>query len=317
MEQKHFMEISYVKEQDTDLTLANTKGFEVGDQIVIQEKVDGTNASFTYDKENDMLIAFSRRNELNYNNTLRGFWNWIQELDLDTFSKYPDYVFFGEWLISHKIQYKQDAYKKFYFYDVWDRENECYLTQDKVKKLAEELGLDYVKTYYVGPFISWDHCRSFMNESDIAIEEPEGVVVKNQTKIHNLSNSRIPFVLKIVNEKFSERMKTKEKIIDPEKEVAKDKAILIAQEIVTRNRIEKEIYKMIDDGILPEKIEPEDMKIVAMNLPKRIYQDCVKEEPEMVKDAGEYFGKVCSSMSMTYARNIILGRKDELESCTE
>ena len=156
-----------------------------------------------------------------------------------------------------------------------------------------------------------------MNESDIAIEEPEGVVVKNQTKIHNLSNSRIPFVLKIVNEKFSERMKTKEKIIDPEKEVAKDKATLIAQEIVTRNRIEKEIYKMIDDGILPEKIEPEDMKIVAMNLPKRIYQDCVKEEPEMVKDAGEYFGKVCSSMSMTYARNIILGRKDELESCTE
>ena len=317
MEQKHFMEISYVKEQDTDLTSANTKGFEVGDQIVIQEKVDGASASFTYDKENDMLLAFSRRNELNYSNTLRGFWNWVQEeLDLDTFGKYPDYIFFGEWLTSHKIQYRQDAYKKFYFYDVWDKKNQCYLKQKRVKELAEELGLIYVKTYYVGPFISWEHCKSFMKESDIAIGEPEGVVVKNQTKINN-PWSRTPFVLKIVNEKFSERMKTKEKVIDPEKEAEKNRANLIVQEIITRNRIEKEIYKMIDEGILPEKIEPEDMRIVAKNLPKRIYQDCVKEELEMVKAAGEYFGKACGSFTMLHARNFILGRRDELESCTE
>ena len=125
MEQKHFMDICYVKEKDTDITLSNAKGFEVGDLIVIQEKVDGTNASFAYDKENDMLVAYSRRNELNYSNTLRGFWDWIQELNIDMFKKYPDYVFFGEWLVSHKIQYKKDAYKKFYFYDVWDKKNQC------------------------------------------------------------------------------------------------------------------------------------------------------------------------------------------------
>ena len=76
---------------------------------------------------------------------------------------------------------------------------------------------------------------------------------------------------------------------------------------MTKRRVEKEIYKMRDEGILPEKIEPTDMKIVAQNLPKRIYNDCLKEEKEMVIAAGEYFGKMCGSSTMAYAKSIILG----------
>ena len=68
----------------------------------------------------------------------------------------------------------------------------------------------------------------------------------------------------------------------------------------------REILKMIDEGILPEKISPYDMKIVAKYLPRRIHDDCVKEEREMVMAAGEYFGKFCSSATMKLARSIIL-----------
>lgn len=77
--------------------------------------------------------------------------------------------------------------------------------------------------------------------------------------------------------------------------------------VVTKRRVEKEIYKMRDEGIVPEKISPSDMKIVAQNLPKRIYKDCLKEERELVESAGEYFGKMCSSKAMCFAREIILG----------
>jgi hypothetical protein len=49
------------------------------------------------------------------------------------------------------------------------------------------------------------------------------------------------------------------------------------------------------------------MKLVARNLPKRIYDDCVKEENELVMAAGEYFGKMCGSTTMKHARDIILG----------
>lgn len=295
------MDISRIKE-NTELTVTNTEGFHAGDHIIIQEKVDGSNAAIAYDKETNKLVAFSRKQTLDWNNTLNGFWNWVQTLAVEPFAKYPNYVFFGEWLTSHTIKYIQDAYKKFYFYDVYDKENKCYLPQSDVKSLADELNLRYVQTFYDGEFISWEHCMSFMYKSDIAVDVPEGIVVKNQTELNN-PNSRTPFVLKIVNSQFSEIKKDNHR----QKVAAKAKASDIVEQIVTKNRVQKELHKMIDEGILSEKIEPQDMKIVAQNLPKRIFDDCVKEENELVVEAGEFFGKMCGSATMNWAKKIIFG----------
>ena len=44
----------------------------MGDFIVIQEKVDGSNASIAYDRETDRLVAFSRKYELRFELTLSG-----------------------------------------------------------------------------------------------------------------------------------------------------------------------------------------------------------------------------------------------------
>lgn len=310
MKQKKFMDISRIKE-DTELTVANTGGFHVGDHIVIQEKVDGSNASIAYDKDNNKLAAFSRKNELSFgSSSLNGFWDWVQTLNVEAFAKYPDYVFFGEWLTKHTITYKPEAYKKFYFYDVYDKCTECYLPQATVKRLADELGLRYVQTFYDGQFISWEHVMSFMEKSDIAVDVPEGVVCKNQSML-NFPDSRIPFVLKIVNSKFREVQHDRhiKKELDPMKVEEKAKASEIVNQIVTENRVRKELLKMIDEGVLPEKIEPTDMRIVAQNLPKRIYEDCVKEEFESVQAAGEFFGKMCSSTAMNLAKQIIFRGK--------
>lgn len=305
MEHKKFMDISRIKE-NTELTSSNTNGFEVGDHIIIQIKFDGANASFRYDKETGKLAAFSRKQSLAYNNTLSGFWNFIETLDAKRFKDYPNYVFFGEWAVKNKIIYKPEYRKIWIMYDVYDVENQCYLLQTDVKALAYKLGFTYIHTLYDGEFISWEHCKSFMSEVIYSESIEEGIVVKNQSKLND-PNSRTPFVLKIVNDKFSEVTKTHVKEIDPEKEAEKLKASEIVESIVTRNRVEKEIYKMRDEGILPLKIEPKDMKLVAQNLPKRIYKDCVKEEKESVMAAGEYFGKMCGSTVMRHAKSIILG----------
>lgn len=310
MEQKHFMDISRIKE-DTELTESNVKGFEKGDIIQITEKVDGSNASFTYDKETDTLLAFSRRKKLSYQETLNGFWNWVQGLDKNLIisHEYEDYLFFGEWLVSHSIKYKPEAYKNFYLFDVWDKGKERYLSQTMVKQLAKDLNLLYVKEYYYGPFISWEHTRSFAErESDISCGIQEGIVVKNQTKLND-PNSRTPFVLKIVNDAFSEIKKSNhiKKVEDPQKLKEKAHATEIVDMIVTKNRVQKQIFKLIEDGILPEKISSQDMKNVAMNLPSRVYEDCMKEESAYVIEAGEYFGKICSSKTMNLAKEIIFG----------
>lgn len=306
MEQKKFMDISRVKFGD-ELTPSNTGGFEPGDIIQVTEKVDGSNAAIRYDVETGKLIAFSRKQQLNFNLTLNGFWNYVQTLNPSDFKNIPNIVIFGEWLIKHTIPYKDDAYYKWYVFDAYDVEREEYLPQSAVKQLAKTLGLIYIHVLYEGPFISWDHCRTFCNSPAYG-DKQEGIVIKNQTKL-NSPYSRTPFVLKIVNDSFSEIKKDNhvKKIEDPQKLKAREHVQEIVDKIVTSNRVEKEIYKMRDEGILPEKIAPQDMKLVAMNLPKRIYDDCLKEEPELVMDAGEYFGKLSGTKSMFFARKIIMG----------
>lgn len=306
MEQKHFMDIERVKFGD-ELTLSNTGGFEVGDIIQITEKWDGSNASIRYDEESGCLVAFSRKLRLDFNKTLSGFWNYVQSLNPEDYKNTPNYVIFGEWGVKNAIKYDQEHYGKWYVYDIYDVENQIYLPQSEVKKFTQEHGLIYIHVLYEGEFISWEHCMTFCNSPAYGNMQ-EGIVIKNQTKL-NSPNIRFPFVLKIVNECFSEVKKDnhRQKIEDPQKIREREHAQSIVDMIVTKRRVEKELYKMRDEGIVPEKIAPQDMKIIAQNLPKRIYEDCLKEERELVSSAGELFGKLSASKAMAFAKEIILG----------
>ena len=62
----------------------------------------------------------------------------------------------------------------------------------------------------------------------------EGIVIKRQNKLWSKS-SRLPYYVKIVNEKFSEAHSSKPKTIDPEKMVAREAeqvAVKYAREIL-------------------------------------------------------------------------------------
>ena len=84
---------------DDTLTLEkNTDAFIQGDIISITEKIDGANSSIYYDKKLDRLRCFSSKNELDFSNQLRGFLTYVESLDKEPFIKYPNYIFFGEWL---------------------------------------------------------------------------------------------------------------------------------------------------------------------------------------------------------------------------
>lgn len=305
MKQKHFLDIENLRENDTELRRGNGYGFEKGDIVSITEKIDGSNSSIRYDSETNSLIAFSRKQELSFNNTLQGFWNYVQILDIKPFKDHPSWFVFGEQNGTNKIKYRPEYVKKWILYDIYDSDTEQWQSQNVVKKFCEDYGFPYIHELYFGPFISWDHVRSFLHSPGYG-DRQEGVVIKNQTKLND-PDSRLPFYLKIVNEDFKESMKTKEKVIDPEKEEAKAEAQKIIESIVTKNRIEKELFKMRDEGIIPEKLQPSDMELVAQNLPKRIFDDCMKEEKELVLAAGEYFGKMCGAYTMKLARERILG----------
>ena len=314
MKQKHFIDIQNIREEDTELRNRNTYAFDNNPIIQITEKVDNSNACACWDFETNQMVAFSRKQELNFQNTLSGFWNYIQELPDTTkqvFRRLNNWRVFGEWTGQKNkiVYYDTGKIKHWYVYDIYDMETKRWLNQDTVKDFCREAKLEYVHELYYGKFISWEHCRSFMNKPFYG-DKQEGIVIKIQDGLDNWDNHDIkaPFYLKIVNEDFKESMKTKEKIIDLEKENAKNEARKIMESICTQNRIEKELYKMRDEGILPEKIEPTDFRTVAMNLPKRIYEDLLKEELELVQQCGEFGGKMCQQVSMSIAKDLILGK---------
>jgi hypothetical protein len=302
---KHYIEIEKLRTEDiiVDDTLTlpkNTDAFLPGDIISITEKIDGANASILYDKSLDALRCFSSRNELDFSNQLRGFLPYVQGLDKAPFARYPNYIFFGEWLVSHSVIYEKENYNKWYLFSIYDSESTRWLPQSFVKDFAEKNGFPYVHELYYGEFLSWEHCLSFANSPSYG-EHQEGIVIKNQTA---MAEERGPHILKYVNPSFKEtqRKNHQRKVEDPNKLKEKAEAEEYIRMIVTEARVMKIFHKLIDEGTIPENFELKDMKTVAANLPRRVYEDCVKEEMPILQKAGEYAGKLCNKVTMEIIR---------------
>ena len=318
--QKKFIDIDYIREDDlvigkkedgTDaIRPKNTGAFEPGDIIQITTKIDGANASIAYDETTGKLEVFSRTNLLDQPGALRGFYDYVKayvEPKTD-WSIYKDFVFFGEWCVGHTCKYDSTWYNKWRVYDIWCKSAGCYVSQERVKATCKQLGLEYIEELYYGPFINWDHCRIFLNKSIAYGPEQEGIVIKNQSKLGKDDN-RAPTYLKIVNEKFkeSQHSKKEKKPVDPAAEAAKAEAAKLAAAIVTEARVRKLILKLVDDGKLPTELQPKDMSAVMKQLPKLCFDDCLKEEPEVVKQLGEFAGKFIAAETAKQARKIVVG----------
>lgn len=297
MEQKKYMDIERLKDKYVD-------GFQKGDYIVVQEKIDGANFSIRYDEETDTIKSFSRKKELDLGNNLRGAWEWSQKLNKELIKEVlgTKLVLFGEWLVCHTIVYPDDKYQNAYFYDVWDTEAEKYLEQDKVEDIVNRLGLIYVPIFYKGEFESWEHLKQFVGRSDLGGESGEGIVVKNMTRLND-PNTRLPFYTKIVTDKFAEKMSVRK--FDEGKLEKRAKLQAIVESIVTEARVTKLVHKMVDEGIIPENWDEHDMAVIARNIGKEVYYDCVKEEPETVEQVGELFGKLASGTAMKIIRSML------------
>jgi hypothetical protein len=303
------MDIENLREFDIDLgnnmtRSANCGAFEIGDHVVIEEKFDGSCSSVSKNPETGILEAYSRKQHLDFKNTLNGFYEYVETLNPVAFAE--GIIVFGEWSgKKNKIIYNKENTGKWYVFDMYDVATQSYLPYETVKTWCDTYGFTCIHLLYDGEFRGWDHVRTFLQKPNYG-DIQEGCVIKNQSKLKDKSN-RQPYYLKIVNDEFKESMKIRQpRERDSEVEAAKAQAEAFAEQIVTQNRAEKILLKLRDEGILNDKIIPEDMKTIVKHLPKRMYDDCVKEEPEIVRAMGEYAGKSISARTMQLARALLL-----------
>lgn len=282
--------------------------FSKGELITVTEKIDGANASVRYDETTDSLVGFSRNQQVSEKESLQGFFGFVQTRNKNEFKAVlgTRYIIFGEWLVKHTVKYPADAYRKFYVFDMWDTETECYCSHDMVVQTATTLNLNLVPVFYVGAFESWDVIEKYVGRTEINAEPcGEGIVVKSQDRLDN-KFSGTPAYVKIVSDDFTETKAHKTKKTDSERSDEYQADLQLAQTVVTKRRVEKLLQKFVESGKLPENYDEHQLKEISRLLPKACYEDCMKEEPETavrIKD----FGKLCSKLCMKYARQIIFG----------
>ncbi|MER2006535.1 MAG: RNA ligase family protein [Psychrobacillus sp.] len=267
MEQKKYQDITRLGHKSTIGVLNE------GDHIIIQEKLDGANASFR--RDGDIVRAYSRNNELNEQNNLGGFYQWVQE-NVKAEDLEKDGIYFGEWLNPHKVKYPEYQ-KQFFLYDIYDVELNRYISFSVVEKVAKKLNINVVPVFYDGLYQGFDHLMSFVGKTELGgvlgdTPTGEGIVVKNVGYFDRFGNQKF---VKLVTDKFAEVQKQK-KPKDPKITLTAEQKFVDAT--ITEARVEKFLHKFVDEGILDEQYGIEDMGVILKNMNPRIQEDIIKEE---------------------------------------
>lgn len=285
-EHKKYMNIVRLGHKSTQGVL------NVGDKITVTEKIDGANAHFGFDGDShDKLIVGSRNQKLSDQQTLNGFYFWVIQ-NINPLQLIDGYRYYGEWLVPHKIKYKEDAYKQFYLFSIYDENKQEYLSDEIVKNEAIRLGLKQPEYFYEGGYISFEHLQQFIGRSNLT-EVPntgEGIVVKNVGYKDRFGNQMF---VKLVSESFAEIQKQKLPK-DPSK---KSEIESLVQSVLTENRVEKILLKKVTNGELKSDFGIEDMGSILKIVTSDIFYDCMKEEGDIFEnkemdEVRRVFGKV-------------------------
>lgn len=155
-------------------------------EVYVFPKVDGANGSVF--KKGEEIVACSRRRVLSEEENNKGFYNYVQENEniKKLLEKHPNFRMFGEWLTKRTIKgYNEDAWKKFYVFDVIDTEKgeNSYLKYEEYLPILENFGILHIPLITKLENPSFEEVKELIPESDNFLlkegEKGEGIVVKN------------------------------------------------------------------------------------------------------------------------------------------
>lgn len=185
------------------------EGINIG-TIHIQEKIDGANGSVWHDIDNSRTnwICVGKRS------AMIGRANMNVELDpintqnthhweiKDDFRGFPKHIFsnkayfqffrdnpairlYGEFLVKHTVIYAPEYMKRFWIFDVYNNEDNCFLPYDYYVPILQQYNLDFIPEIMV---LENPHMETLLDmvrvnaetpESSFGAETIEGLVYKN------------------------------------------------------------------------------------------------------------------------------------------
>lgn len=246
-----------------------TEGIFDGGVVVVEEKMDGANVRWMYDPDKGLRFG-SRNIELTDSKDpgqFKKFKEWLDDFDVKDFTPY--YVYYGEYMIPHSINYDWDKVPTVLGFDVYDPQSERFLNYDTVKDEFERLGIPLVPVIDIRDSNEIKADPSYL-ETVIPVSryysgKAEGVVFKNYDK---------QLFAKLVSEEFRE---VNAQTFGKSKKQAKKESpeSYLLEKYVPPHRVEKIIRKLMDEG------HSLDM-VMMKELPKLVWNDLVEEEAENI-----------------------------------
>lgn len=199
-----------------NLGSAYTDNALIGD-VIVQEKVDGSQFRFGVDKENNLVIGSKgcilnpvRQEDGSLANVDKLFKPAVEHL-LSIEEKIKEQganeiYFYAETLSRPKhnvLKYEKTPKNHIVLFDVIA--DNKWLTRDVLEKLTKALDIDIIPELYRGK-VNVDKIKELLTtKSYLGNETVEGVVIKNYTQTILLGGKVFPLFTKYVNEKFRER----------------------------------------------------------------------------------------------------------------
>jgi len=258
--------------------------FERG-EIVVQEKIDGANMRFALEElldeqfhtENRDIVFGSRnviyKNQKDESKQFSAPINYIRDtVSYDDIIRAEDIfagrlTFFGEAMLPHTLSYNFDDSPAFVGFDVYNHSTEQWLTQKNIDKCFDILGLEQTPVLDTIPAREFDEYDVTVPTSAYGDVQSEGLAFKNY---------ETQTFAKFVRPEFKEKHG---QTFGKPKKHQESGAEKLSYQYITRARIEKNAYKMIDEGpwdcLQMEMMAP---KQGHDGLPQAVIRDMAEEE---------------------------------------
>ena len=248
-------------------------------------KIDGTNASVWW---HEGEIKFGSRNRvLSLENDNAGFMAWgTQQESLKKFQalfdESPGLVLYGEWLVPHSLKtYRDDAWRNFYVFDVFDRINDSYMVYEDYQELLTCYDLNYIPPLAVIKQPTVDNIFNFLEKSNQFLVKDgagsgEGIVIKNYD-YYNKYGQQV--WAKVITNEFKE---VHHKVMGaPLVNGTKMVEEAIVEKYCTSSFIQKELAKIINEtGEWNSKLIPRLLNTVFHELVKEEIWNILKEHKQ-------------------------------------
>ena len=245
-----------------------------GDEIAIEEKIDGAN--FRFMVKSGKIIFGSRKRLLGnedanvesksqFKRCINFISSNIDRGHLDLLNN--SYLFFGESCTKHTVNYDYNILPPYIGFDVYCFDYNKFLRPETAKVMFRDLGFDFVPILKIGKYVRSKNnpiYDAIFNRkkypSEYAVDNlAEGIVIKNLDK---------QLYAKKYSEGFKERF---EDTFGKAKKHTKNDNELFLETFATVHAVEKMVFKLIDED---HELDRTMMKV----LPSRVWSDIWLEE---------------------------------------